>query len=393
MKRRCISTTGLQKGFTVIQAVALAEIDPFLPNASGDEPLIDRDPRRPNERYFAHVDALVKATNGRGLYIGMLPCWGSYFSENESNCIFDPASGQRFGEFHGKHYVGADLIWILGADRNVRTEHERGTVTAIADGLTIGDGGRHRKTYHLMGPGHSSEMFHVAHWLDFNIIQSSHAAHGFDNGLMVKLDRTLSFAFLSLDGEPRYEGVPAGFYFAGCNPSNRMDDVDTRNVAYCGLLAGACGHTYGNNSIWQMYAPGREAVIWARIPWFEAIHHPGSRQMSHVRTLFTQRPFEKLIPAQEMILDGPSHGPAKIRAARASDGAFALIYSLEGEAFTVDMRGMRSRRVAQTSFDPRYGIFDTFHTGVRSILTFTSPNGGRGCDWTLVLDDPEWAST
>ena len=49
------------KGFTVIQAVALAELGRTdIPNAYGDLPLIDRDPSRPNEGYFRHVDKIVQ---------------------------------------------------------------------------------------------------------------------------------------------------------------------------------------------------------------------------------------------------------------------------------------------------------------------------------------------
>ena len=42
------------KGFTVIQAVALAELDGLnTPNAEGNKPLIGNDPLKPNEAYFA----------------------------------------------------------------------------------------------------------------------------------------------------------------------------------------------------------------------------------------------------------------------------------------------------------------------------------------------------
>jgi hypothetical protein len=43
------------KGFTVIQAVVLAELGTTnVPNAYGELPLIDRDPTTPNESYFRH---------------------------------------------------------------------------------------------------------------------------------------------------------------------------------------------------------------------------------------------------------------------------------------------------------------------------------------------------
>ena len=48
------------KGFSVIQAVVLAELDGLnTPNAAGHRPLIDNDPLRPNEAYFEDIDFVV----------------------------------------------------------------------------------------------------------------------------------------------------------------------------------------------------------------------------------------------------------------------------------------------------------------------------------------------
>src|ERR1700754_3403047 len=48
------------KGFTVIQAVALAEFDGLLrPNRYGDLPLHNLDPTQPDERYFSLIDSTV----------------------------------------------------------------------------------------------------------------------------------------------------------------------------------------------------------------------------------------------------------------------------------------------------------------------------------------------
>ena len=48
------------KRFTVIQTVVLAELDGLhTPNRNGDLPLIEDDPTRPNEAYFAYVDAVA----------------------------------------------------------------------------------------------------------------------------------------------------------------------------------------------------------------------------------------------------------------------------------------------------------------------------------------------
>src|SRR3954451_857211 len=65
------------KGFTVIQAVALAEMDGLhVPNAYGEVPLENDDPTRPREAYFQHVDYIINKAAELGLYIGLLPTWG-----------------------------------------------------------------------------------------------------------------------------------------------------------------------------------------------------------------------------------------------------------------------------------------------------------------------------
>jgi hypothetical protein len=258
----------------------------------------------------------------------------------------------------------------------------------MAEGLREGDGGSHLITYHPRGPGLSSDYFHQAEWLDFNMSQSSHGAHDHDNGLYAEHDYALEPPKPTLDGEPRYEGIVAGFYFQNTNRNDRFDDYDVRQAAYWSLLAGACGHTYGHSSVWQMWAPGREPAIGADVPWHEALDHPGAFQMRLVRRLFESRPFEKLVPDQSLIVDGPRTGGAKIRAARASDGSFAFIYSPRGERFTIDKSKISGRRTKEIWFNPRYGNVSLVHTAdTKGIQTYTPPTSGRGNDWVLIVED------
>ncbi|HEU4902375.1 MAG TPA: DUF4038 domain-containing protein, partial [Flavisolibacter sp.] len=66
-----------EQGFTVVQAVALAEIDGLhTPNAYGETPLVGDDPTRPNEKYFVHVDYIIGKAEEYGINIGLLPTWG-----------------------------------------------------------------------------------------------------------------------------------------------------------------------------------------------------------------------------------------------------------------------------------------------------------------------------
>lgn len=378
------------KGFTVIQAVVLAQIGGLtVPNANGDLPLMDKDPNKPVEAYFRHVDAVVDIAEELGLVIGMLPTWGNYWSStNGKNKIFSPASARSFGAFLGRRYRDKPIIWILGGDENINNAEERAIVEAMAQGLEAGDEGRLLKTFHPRGPGRSSDYFHTADWLDFNMSQSSHAGHDHDNGLYAEHDYQLQPAKPTLDGEPRYELIQAGFYFDGANRLDLFDDYDCRQAAYWSILAGAAGHTYGHNSIWQMWTPERQPVLGAVVPWYEAVDHPGSFQMGHLRKLFEARPFSKLAPRQSMILDGPSSGGAKIRAALADDGSFAIVYSPRGMPFTVDQSLIRGARLKAIWYDTRYGIAYPLHTGnTFAIQTYTPPTSGRGNDWILILED------
>jgi hypothetical protein len=219
------------------------------------------------------------------------------------------------------------------------------------------------------------------------MIQSSHGALDHDNGLFVEHDYALEPARPTLDAEPRYEQIPVGFYFRDHDRHRRFDDDDVRQAAYWALLAGACGHTYGNNNVWQMWRPGQESKIQADVPWWEAIEDPGARQMGLLRRLFESRPFTLLVPDHELVVEGPAGFGAKVRAARARDGSFAFVSSPMGERFTVDKRAIADPRVREIWYDPRYGVARHFHTTDNTgFQTYTPPTSGRGEDWVLILE-------
>jgi len=379
------------KGFTVIQGAALiGSMDE--PNAYGDKPLIDRDPTHPNEQYFRHVDYIVNKAESLGMFIGMLPAWGNVWARHgiKPPYVFNAENARAYGRFLGSRYKTKPIIWILGGDRSVQTEEERALLEALAAGLREGDGGTHLITYHPTGPGLSSAYFAQQSILDFNMYQSSHGAHDHDNGLFAEHDYALKPPKPTVDGEPRYETMPVGFYYRQASRYDRMDDYDVRQAAYWSVLGGACGHTYGNNNIWQMWQPGRNPAILANLPWQQSLDHPGAFQMGIMRRLFESRPFEKLVPAPQMIVDGPTSGGAKIRAEVADDGSFAFIYSPRGESFTVDRTRLKATRINEIWFDPRYGAAYYVHnTESGGYQTYAPPTSGRGQDWVLILEDAE----
>lgn len=379
------------KGFTVVQAVVLAELEGITtPNAHGELPLVDRDPRRPNPRYFEHVDHVVAQAEKLGLTIAMLPTWGDKFHARHDKPgprIFDERSALDYARFVGRRYRDRAVIFVLGGDRNPEAPADFAITRAMARGLKEG-APRNLITYHPRGPGRSSDYFHRERWLDFNMVQSSHTGRDVDVSANVEHDRRLATPKPTLDGEPRYEALTVDFYYSTALPAVRFDDFDVRVAAYRSLLAGAAGHTYGNNNVWQMWAPGRKPLLHADTPWSEALDHPGAFQMRHLRRLFESRPWEKLEPAAPFVVSGPAGGPAAPRAAVASDRSFAIAYSPRGEPFAVDQGRLGARDLTAWWFDPRYGRSHRIATGVGSALqAFTPPTSGRGQDWVLVLDD------
>lgn len=377
------------KGFTVIQAVALAQLGGLdVPNANGDIPLDNNDPSKPSDAYFRHVDEVVDYAESLGMFTGLLPTWGSHWKlSNPKSAIFNPENAFSYGRFLGERYRDKAIIWILGGDQDIENEQEAAIIEAMALGIKEGDEGRKLMTFHPRGPGRSAEMLHKATWLDFNMSQSSHATHDHDNGLFVEHDYALEPAKPTLDGEPRYETMPVGFYNKDYARHDRFDDYDVRQAAYWALMAGACGHTYGHNCIWQMWSAEHDPIIWAHIPWYESLDHAGAFQMGHLRRLFEARAFQDLVPAPDMLLDAPNQGGSKVRALLAKDGSFAFIYSPRGEAFTVDRRLLKALRVKTSWFDPRYGCSYAIHTGSNAAFqTFSPPSSGRGNDWLLIME-------
>ncbi len=170
--------TRAAQGFTVIQAVVLAELDGLsVPNAYGQLPLRDHDPRLPNETYFAHVDWIVGKAASVGLYIAMLPAWGDKWNKKwgTGKEIFTPETADAYGEWLGRRYAGRNIVWVLGGDRPVENDHHRAIIRSMATGLRRGDGGRHLMTFHPSGGHGSAEYFHDEPWLDFNMRQNGHA--------------------------------------------------------------------------------------------------------------------------------------------------------------------------------------------------------------------------
>ncbi|MFZ4506150.1 MAG: glycoside hydrolase family 140 protein, partial [Fimbriimonas sp.] len=336
---------------------------------------------------------VVEEANKRGLYIGFLPTWGDKWNRawGEGPEVFTPDNAEIYGEWLGKRYRDAGLIWILGGDRDVTTDDHREINRRMALGLHKGDGGVHLHTWHPMGGRGSAEYFHDAPWLDFNMRQNGHNAAFTGRYDQTKVDYDRTPTKPVVDAEPIYEGHPVDF---DQKKQGHSIASDVRRPLYWDLFSGAFGHTYGHHSVWQMFTPSRRPVNDPILPWTEAIDAPGAEQMQYGRWLIESRPFLTRIPDQDILVPDhirtlvPGSGRYHFAATRDEEGTYAFVYAPVGRSFTVKMSVIKGPSVRAWWYNPRNGEATEIGTfPSEEDREFTPPNPGEYLDWVLVLDD------
>ncbi len=375
------------KGFTIIQAVVLAELDGLnTANSYGNKPLLNNDPLTPNEAYFTHVDFVVNEANKRGIIVALLPTWGDKWNKKwgVGPDIFTPANAASFGEYLGRRYKDKGVVWVLGGDRNPEEPADFDITRSLAHGLRNGDGGSHLMTYHPMGGSSSFDFYENEDWIDIHMSQTGHRVAA-PNYRFNEKARALPVARPHIDGEPRYEDHPNDF-----NPVEKgwMDAFDTRVAAYWSMLSGAAGHTYGNHNIWQLYTENRTPINNARTHWKVALDQPGAFAVGWMRKMMEKRNWQLLQPAQKVIISENPEGEQYKVAAVSIQQDFMMVYIPFGTSTTINTQALAATSVKGWWFNPRDGrtiaipIFEN-----KGTKEFIPSSTGRGSDWLLILDD------
>ena len=382
----------LDKRFTVIQAVVLAEMDGLHePNAYGELPLENDDPTKPREAYFQHVDYIVNKAAEMGLFIGMLPTWGDKIFKDRWGTgpeIFNVDNAKIYGRWIGNRYKNKkNIVWILGGDRNPRNESDIAIWRSMAAGILEGVGGADKAimTFHPqpnnLEDGGSSKWFHNDAWLDFNMFQTGHCR---ENNIWDRIQVAYNRQPVKpvIDGETLYEDHPVCFNAQDLGTSNAYD---IRKHAYIDMFAGAFGHTYGCHDIWQFNAPNRTPVNGPHYSWYVAMDLPGASQMKYLRFLVESRPMLDRVPDQTIISNSMGAND-RIQATRGKD--FLFVYSSQGKPITVNMGKISGNKVIAYWYNPKNGEAKeagSFDNNGQQV--FTPPSSGYGTDWVLVIDD------
>jgi len=377
-----------EQGFTVIQAVVLAEFDGLhTPNANGDIPLIDDDPAKPNEKYFEHVDYIIDKAASYNITIAVLPTWGDKVFKDRWGTgpeIFTEQNASVYAEWLAKRYKDkTNVIWLLGGDRIPRGEKDIAVWRAMGKAIMKATGNKAIISFHPQ-PNNlgSAEWFHKDDWLAFNMFQTGHCRETpvYDR---IQAAYNLPSTKPVLDGEPIYEDHPVCFNVKDLGTSNAFD---VRRSAYLDLFAGAFGHTYGCHDIWQMYSPKREAVNGPHVYWQEALELPGANQMIFAKRLIESHSFLDRVPDQSLIKEADYVPAERIQATRGKD--YLFVYTTAGKSFHVVMGKIQGNELQAYWYNPRNGKSTDIGTVMnKDMREFTPPSSGYGQDWVLVLDD------
>ncbi|MEG3181159.1 glycoside hydrolase family 140 protein [Sphingomonas sp. LT1P40] len=391
-------TTRKRQGFNVVQvmvlhtnkmtnrydAPALIEGDPGRPRTTPG-----RDPAKAGEYdYWDHLDWVVERAAAHGIYVAMVPAWGDLAMERQLNEKNVESYGRFMAERYGKK---TNIIWLNGGD--TRSEMRNAVWDKL--GVTIKKTApKQLMTFHPIGRTTSSWQWHDAPWLDFNMFQSGHRSYaqeganaiGEDNWRYVAQDLARVPPKPTIDGEPSYENIPHGLHEAN-QPRWGADDV--RRYGWWAVMAGAFGHTYGENNVMQMFVTGsKDANFEPTLHWDKALAAPGALgadQMRHLRTLIESRPMLERVPDQAMIV---GNGVRYDRVLASRGRGYAYAYSYTGAPFTMKLGAISGRQVRASWFSPRDG--SSTPAGVfanRGERRFDPPGATKpGNDWVLVLD-------
>lgn len=380
-----------EKGYNVILTVLIHSIQGEKHSSS----LAQGHKDVTTKEYWEFVDEIVEMAREMGMYLGLLPAWGSAVK----NSILNMDNIENYARFLGQRYQEyPNIIWILGGD-------VRGDVNApvfCKEGEILKSYNPYRLiAYHPFGRTSSSLWFHDEKWLDINMFQSGHRRYdqeflgewddnkaretffGEDNWRYVERDHSYATMKPTVDAEPSYEGIPQGLH----NPRNPYwEEWDVRRYAYWSVLAGACGHTYGSNAIMQFYAEGEENPAYGvREGWKDAVHQSGGAQLKYLKNLMEQFDYTNGKPDDSMLRYGQKERYHRVAVFAGED--FVICYDYMGDQFMLDLTRYQDKAMDAYWMNPQDGTYSYIDTlkGIERWLASPVARKGYANDWVLVL--------
>ncbi len=320
------------QGFSVLQVMATGVGEGDKANVAGQRPWVEDDPARPNDAYFAGMDAVVREAEKLGLILVI----GIYHQVQAARITMANARG--YARWIGQRYRGQPhIVWTMYPKAQmsflpVLRELAAGLQAADAQGRAP----RHLITVHPDPSPTSSSFIHDEPWLDFNMNQPCITYEKIVE--MTRADYARTPAKPTVMAEGGYEGLEFG---------RLQTALEIRKQAYWSHLAGG-HHSYGHQDAWQQQGQ-----------WRRWIDSPGARDLSVYRRVLTSLPrWWAWVPdVGGDLLDGDEGaGLERSVAMRSEDGKAALIYVARSGAVRVNVRALTDGSTPQAHWiDPTTG--------------------------------------
>lgn len=302
-------------------------------NRYGEGPfLTPGDLSRPNEKYFAHADWVLRRAAENGMIVLLNPLYLGYKLSDEGwyqeAILNGPFKAREYGRWVGRRYrEHKNIVWVMGGDRKPDMARE------VIDALTAGI----RET----APGH---LF-TAHAEPEYSAMDEYAYVGLDiNGTY-----TYNIPHKKLLHDYGRRPVMPNILFESSYENMRnATEVQIRRQLYWPVLCGASGHFFGNEPVWG-FDPG----------WKDALDSKGARDMVHVRRFFDLIPWFDLEPdsAHRVVTSGLGefNGMDYLAAGRTRDQRLLAVYAPTKREIEIDTDQLAGTRLAGWWFDPQTG--------------------------------------
>lgn len=387
------------KGFNVVQCIFYQSYKDN--NVYGDTAYVNLDITKPNhtvgrdpqntEQYdfWDHVDYMVDLAAQNGIYLAIAPTWGQLMLRDKT---MTTEKAEAFATHLAEHFKNKpNIIWLNGG--SAKGEVNTNIWETIGSTLKKNDP-NHLITFHTFGRTQSSTTFNNASWLDFNMFVSGHRNYdqddtprkfGEDNWRYVLDDLSKKPLKPTIDGEPSYENLPQGLHDHS-KPYWKASDV--RRYAYWSVFAGACGHTYGQNTVRQVYKKGiNNPESGATLSFKEALNDSGSFNMQYVKNLILSRPYFERVNDQTIVAGDEGEKYDRILVTKGK--SYLMAYTYTGRDFTIQMGHISGKKVKAWWYNPRNGEATKIGTYKNKGAVKFNPPGvnENGNDWILVIDD------
>lgn len=400
-----------ETGFNVIQLVAglYPDMPLFDERGRSDSGFCwETDLGRINPRFFDEADQRIFHLVEQGLVPCILGAWGYYL----------PMIGLDNMQHHWRYLIarwGAlPVVWAAAGEQTMpwylegpvqkvssRSRLASDWTQVIASMRRINAFDRLITTHPVTS---ARESVTDTGLLDFEMQQTGHGAPTAHHAMRAWQGWCMEPVMPVISAEARYEGLDI-------DPPVTAQHAREAFWAHA-LHSGLAGHTYGANGIWQVntaqhpFGPSPSGSCWGNLPWAQAMHLPGARQLGLARRFLEGLPWHAFEPLQlqsgrleHMLLHRPRlrrilhklgwrQAPgAPLVTGMARDASVVLAYTVSDQTFGLDARLFKGP-VSAHWVDPVSFEEHPVRAVVRGHQMRFQPEGRNAAgdsDWLLLL--------